>query len=528
MTEIEYVLENFNDRFASMHDKRILLHGSRNYAEAILRRFGKEFNFTGVMSMDPLAEEVWNGLPVFREGDLPGRVDLVILTERVKYEEAAFLSLRRSCRKNRIEIYNMYGQDEFALHLEAGSAEPLCLEGALQRCLPYDIVSFEVIDTVFPTAMGQVGFPNELFLELIPALRAMGKELRFSLRKSFSEDEQIRALKESGFLAEESELIRRKGEDLSFRSLKESAPGKRILYFGSGLVNEVFLPRCYGIDSVRFLVRGILEFEPRLPDDTASRMTPVLPGQRDSILDQIRRHSVISFDVFDTLLIRKTLYPRDVFLLTEQKIKNAGYRAEGFAVSRARIENDMPLRTLDDIYGTLAERYGWDTETEERVKRMELDVERSVLEPRPAVVELMEFALREGKRVVLTTDMYLPESVLRMLLEDKGIYVSSGSACSSNKAKESAVLTAIGLDKKRLESTLRFSFGEDNTEEEVDYAILETNGAAFGQTPFHPPRLSWSAACSAWSSAGSVPIPFRIPIFGNCRSRSACAIWETA
>ena len=42
MTEIEYVLENFNDRFASMHDKRILLHGSRNYAEAILRRFGKE------------------------------------------------------------------------------------------------------------------------------------------------------------------------------------------------------------------------------------------------------------------------------------------------------------------------------------------------------------------------------------------------------------------------------------------------------------------------------------------------------
>ncbi|SEQ54975.1 cysteine desulfurase [Lachnospiraceae bacterium NE2001] len=56
-------------------------------------------------------------------------------------------------------------------------------------------------------------------------------------------------------------------------------------------------------------------------------------------------------------------------------------------------------------------------------------------------------------------------------LEDKGIYVSSGSACSSNKAKESAVLTAIGLDKKRLESTLRFSFGEDNTEEEVDYTI---------------------------------------------------------
>ena len=61
--------------------------------------------------------------------------------------------------------------------------------------------------------------------------------------------------------------------------------------------------------------------------------------------------------------------------------------------------------------------------------------------------------------------------VMLHALEDKGIYVSSGSACSSNKTKESAVLSAIGLDKKRLESTLRFSFGEQNTFEEVDYAL---------------------------------------------------------
>ena len=65
--------------------------------------------------------------------------------------------------------------------------------------------------------------------------------------------------------------------------------------------------------------------------------------------------------------------------------------------------------------------------------------------------------------------------VMLHALEDKGIYVSSGSACSSNKSKESAVLSAIGLDKQRLESTLRFSCGEDNTEEEVDYAINTIN-----------------------------------------------------
>lgn len=54
-------------------------------------------------------------------------------------------------------------------------------------------------------------------------------------------------------------------------------------------------------------------------------------------------------------------------------------------------------------------------------------------------------------------------------LEEREIYTSSGSACSSHKRAASNVLTSIGLTKDRLESTLRFSIGEDNTKEQVDY-----------------------------------------------------------
>ena len=56
-------------------------------------------------------------------------------------------------------------------------------------------------------------------------------------------------------------------------------------------------------------------------------------------------------------------------------------------------------------------------------------------------------------------------------LEAEGIYVSAGSACSSNKKRESGVLSAIGLPANERESTLRFSFSEENTEEEVQYVI---------------------------------------------------------
>lgn len=61
--------------------------------------------------------------------------------------------------------------------------------------------------------------------------------------------------------------------------------------------------------------------------------------------------------------------------------------------------------------------------------------------------------------------------VLLHALEDKGIYVSSGSACSSNHPGISGTLKAIGVKKELLDSTLRFSFGAFNTEEEVDYAL---------------------------------------------------------
>ncbi len=61
--------------------------------------------------------------------------------------------------------------------------------------------------------------------------------------------------------------------------------------------------------------------------------------------------------------------------------------------------------------------------------------------------------------------------VLLHALEDKGIYVSSGSACSSNHPGISGVLKAIGLPKELLDSTIRFSFSERNTIEEVEYTV---------------------------------------------------------
>lgn len=58
--------------------------------------------------------------------------------------------------------------------------------------------------------------------------------------------------------------------------------------------------------------------------------------------------------------------------------------------------------------------------------------------------------------------------VLLHSLENEGIYVSSGSACSSHKKEPSYVLTAIGVDREMIDGSIRFSLCEFNTEEEAD------------------------------------------------------------
>ncbi len=61
--------------------------------------------------------------------------------------------------------------------------------------------------------------------------------------------------------------------------------------------------------------------------------------------------------------------------------------------------------------------------------------------------------------------------VLLHALEDKGIYVSAGSACASNKPAISETLKAIGVEKELLDATIRFSFSVETTTEELDYTI---------------------------------------------------------
>ena len=56
-------------------------------------------------------------------------------------------------------------------------------------------------------------------------------------------------------------------------------------------------------------------------------------------------------------------------------------------------------------------------------------------------------------------------------LDLEGVAVSTGSACSSGTLEPSPVIRALGVDDELARGSIRFSFGKDNTEADVDYAV---------------------------------------------------------
>ena len=93
------------------------------------------------------------------------------------------------------------------------------------------------------------------------------------------------------------------------------------------------------------------------------------------------------------------------------------------------------------------------------------------LEKLPEVKVNSEKGKASAPQIVSASFYGVKAEVLLHALEEKGIYVSSGSACSSNHPGISGTLKAIGLTEKALDSTLRFSFSFLTEKHELNDAI---------------------------------------------------------
>lgn len=141
------------------------------------------------------------------------------------------------------------------------------------------------------------------------------------------------------------------------------------------------------------------------------------------VIRQIENHEVISFNIFDTLLMRRVLVGQDVFSIVGQRLKAEGIAMDGFPFIRlhAQLTNPVPAPSIDEIYAYMAEMAGIDPKTADLMKSMELSAERDVIVPRNEICALFRLAKEAGKKVYLISDTYLTRDVLERLLKAAGV-----------------------------------------------------------------------------------------------------------
>jgi FMN phosphatase YigB (HAD superfamily) len=128
---------------------------------------------------------------------------------------------------------------------------------------------------------------------------------------------------------------------------------------------------------------------------------------RASVADGIAQSKLISFDIFDTLLRRPYLSPKDIFIAMEEGNRNPGFAERRTAAEcAARIRHaDRPEITLDDIYAFLDED-----------PAKELESELKAIYPRADILGWLFYARKQGKKIVAVSDMYLPKHFIANLL----------------------------------------------------------------------------------------------------------------
>jgi len=137
----------------------------------------------------------------------------------------------------------------------------------------------------------------------------------------------------------------------------------------------------------------------------------------DTLRQMVKNAAVLSFDIFDTLIVRLYRNPTDLFMHLEQS-----YHASGF--TEARISAELTAReaaakrgihevTLDDIYKELHVSY-------RSMKPKEIQLEKLMCRVNPEIKSIYDEAVNQKVPVYILSDMYLPREVIEDILSNAG------------------------------------------------------------------------------------------------------------
>lgn len=142
-------------------------------------------------------------------------------------------------------------------------------------------------------------------------------------------------------------------------------------------------------------------------------------GSKQQLLDRINEAEVVSFDLFDTLLMRKVESYTDVFELLEKQLIAQKIFIPDFAKLRLLAEKECSkdyAPTLIEIYDYVLRCVGGSFITAYELAKMEWEIDRALIVPRYEVCDIFKGIPGKGKKVVITTDCYYSKELIEELL----------------------------------------------------------------------------------------------------------------
>ena len=142
-------------------------------------------------------------------------------------------------------------------------------------------------------------------------------------------------------------------------------------------------------------------------------------GSKEKLINKLNQADIVSFDLFDTLIMRKVLTYTDVFELLENWLVEQGIYIPDFARLRLSSEKECSKEfapSLVDIYEDVLRRVGGSFLSAEELAQMEWELDRSLMIPRISVCEIFKDAIKQGKRVMITSDSYYREDQIKEIL----------------------------------------------------------------------------------------------------------------
>jgi predicted HAD superfamily hydrolase len=140
------------------------------------------------------------------------------------------------------------------------------------------------------------------------------------------------------------------------------------------------------------------------------------------LMKEIEKHDIISFDIFDTLVMRNVYCNKDVFRIMAKQI-DAVWGIDFFAV-RTEAESVLSQETypyIEEIYAYISEKCPCLKGHEQELIDREIALETELILPRQDVVDAFYEAQKQQKKVYIVSDMYMHHDTLAAILEKNGI-----------------------------------------------------------------------------------------------------------